>query len=370
MLWIISILSFIPVVLYFQYSERWRRIWKNTSLWTSDRSLSGPFLSVIIAYRNEERNLPELLQSLSKQTYRGWELILVDDNSEDNGLENCSALIDNLGVQVKCLTNAGRGGKKSALQTGAKHAKGELIVTTDADCTFKDNWLTSIAHYYNENGSDLIIGPVRQIQSEGFLSSFQLYEFTALQITGGAAALNNNAIMLNGANLACKKSLYLDADLLAKVASGDDMFLLEWAKKKKLNIHYLKSKEAIVYTPTEPTFGKLIKQKSRWAVKARNYSDATILLTGAVVALTNLLQAVFMLGAFFYPSSALLFLVAFIIRVAADVRIIKEGSKFFSFIPCLRLLIMYQLIYPFYMLLVLAYPLFFKLQWKGRTIKT
>ncbi|MCU4162400.1 glycosyltransferase [Carboxylicivirga caseinilyticus] len=370
MIWIISILSFLPVVLYFQQSERWRKIWKNTSSLTFDGSLNGPFISVIIAYRNEEKNLPVLLRSLSNQTYRGWELILVDDYSEDNGIENCSALIDNLGVQVKCLTNADRGGKKSALQTGAKHAKGELIVTTDADCTFEDNWLSAIAHYYNENGSDLLIGPVQQIQSESFLSSFQLYEFTALQITGGAAALNNNAIMLNGANLACKKSLYLEADMNDKVASGDDMFLLEWAKKKNLNIHYIKSKDAIVYTPTEPTYGKLIKQKSRWAVKARNYSDATILSTGAVVALTNLLQAVFMVGAFFYPSSALLFLVVFIIRVAADVRIIKEGSKFFSFVPCLRLLFFYQFIYPFYMLLVLSYPLFFKLHWKGRTIKT
>lgn len=366
---ILLFICIVPVVLYAMQSERWIRVWSNTSSVDITEKPDGPFLSVVVAYRNEEINLPKLLDSLKKQNYPNWELILVDDHSEDNSLNHCQKWIGQFPNEIRTLKNEGEG-KKNALLTGVKQAKGELIVTTDADCVVEKDWLKSMAFFYQRYSPDLIIGPVRLLEENSFLSRFQLSEFIALQISGGAAALNKKAIMLNGANLACKRSVYLEANLVKNIASGDDMFLLEWAKKQQKKIAYLKSPKAFVYTPTEPTLSQLLRQKSRWAAKARHYSDKSILWSGFVVATTNLFQLFLLVIGFAYPQYSLFFLLAFIARVVADVRLMHSGSDFFTYTSCVRQLLVYQLIYPFYVLVVMLYPLFVPLQWKGRKIKT
>jgi len=366
---IFLLICILPLVLYVLQSERWIKIWNNAPSVDVPENPDGPFLSVVVAYRNEEINLPSLLDSLKKQNYLNWELILVDDHSEDNSLNYCQKRISDFPFEIRTLKNEGEG-KKKALLTGVKEAIGELIVTTDADCVFENDWLKSMAYAYQRFAPDLIIGPVRPLEEDSFLSRFQLSEFIALQMSGGAAALNNKAIMLNGANLACKRSVYLEANLVNHIASGDDMFLLEWVKKQLKKITYLKSPKAFVYTPTEPTPGQLLRQKSRWAAKARHYTDLSILWSGFVVAITNLLQLFLLIIGVIYPQYSLFFLIAFIARVVADIRLVQSGSVFFTYTPCVRQLLVYQLIYPIYVLVVLFYPFFVPLQWKGRKIKT
>jgi len=354
--------------LYLLQTEKWRKVWNQTPIFQSEKQEKAPLISVLVAYKNEQENLPNLLSSLSQQNYTNWELILIDDHSDDKGLHACKDLINHFPFDIQCIPNSLGQGKKQALQTGAKIAKGELLVTTDADCSFGPDWLQTIASFYTNHNSDLIIAPVRLLNNSGLLSTFQAYEFTALQITGGASALNQSAIMLNGANLACKRDLYLNADLLNTIASGDDMFLLEWAKKEGKKVHYLKSPKSMVYTPCEPTFSKVLKQKSRWALKAKHYSDKKILVTGALVSLLTLVQLVLFIAAFFNPFISLVFILLLTSKLMVDYRLLRAGRYLFGLMPCLRLLLFFQLLYPFYVLSVFIYPLFVPLTWKGRKI--
>ncbi len=369
MVWMLLLLSVIVLVLYVYQSEQWLYTWNQSPDLELEDQTEGPLITVVVAYRNEAPNLPVLLNSLKKQGYKHWELVLVNDHSEDAGLSDCMDMLSSFPVQVYTLNNQEEG-KKQALLTGAKAAKGELIVTTDADCVFDPDWLNIIAQYYQINSPELMIGPVRQLEDDSVLSRFQAVEFIALQISGGAAALKQQAIMLNGANLACKKAVYLEARLNNRIASGDDMFLLEWVKKRHLKIEYLKSSKAIVYTKTEKTISKLLKQKSRWALKARHYTDRKIITTGSIVFFVNLLQLVLMITGIINSHYVIAFLGLFVVRLITDIRLIQSGSYFFTYLPCIRQLIVFQLIYPLYMLLVMVYPLFFSLKWKGRKIRT
>ncbi|MBS2099531.1 glycosyltransferase [Carboxylicivirga linearis] len=368
MLIIFLIFTGLIFFLYLLQTEKWRRVWKKEPVFITENLDQPPFISVVVAYKDEQDNLPNLLSSLSQQIFTNWELILVDDYSEDEGLNVCKELVNRFPFSIRCLSNSSGQGKKQALQVGAQMAKGELLVTTDADCSFESNWLQTIASFYKKHNSDLIIAPVRLKNDSGLLSAFQAYEFTALQITGGAAALNHSPIMLNGANLGCKRDLYLNADLMNTIASGDDMFLLEWAKKQGKKVHYLKSPKSMVYTPSESTYSEVLRQKSRWALKAKYYSDKKILVTGALVSLLTLMQLVLLVTAFFNPFSAFVFVLLLVSKSVIDFRLLREGSYLFGLMPCLRLLLFFQLLYPFYVLSVFVYPLFVPLTWKGRKI--
>ncbi len=365
MIWYLLLLAAIPFVFYFIQMERWSKIWKNSSDFVAEES--NVCLSVLVPYRNEMANLPSLLNSLSSQKYGNWELILIDDHSEDEGLNKLSDILNNLEIQVKCIRSSGEG-KKAALATGAEIAKGDYLITTDADCTFHPLWLQTIASFCSNNNSDLVIAPVLQLSDGSALSNFQISEFIGLQLSGAASALNGKPIMLNGANLACKRKLYLQADLNRNTESGDDMFLLEWVKKNGYQIGYLKSTDAMVYTATEKSVFSLLAQKARWAAKSRHYSDKDIIQSGLLVGSINLVLLILFIGSILNPFLSSFFLIFYIIRLVADYRILLAGSTFFVYASCVRELIIWQLIYPFYVLTVALYSILLPLKWKNRRI--
>lgn len=369
MLWLLSCIILLPLVFYTIQSERWRITWLKTPNAKYQDEDKAPFLSVIIPFRNEKDNLPVLITSLAQQTYKNWELILIDDHSNDKGFNLIEDVLYQFPVKVNAYKNLGEG-KKQALATGTQAAIGEFIVTSDCDCTFEKDWLKTIAFTFAKDSPDLIIAPVRQLHDKKTISDFQVSEFIALQVSGGAAAINQKAIMLNGANLACRKDVYMQSDLRNSIDSGDDMFLLEFLKDRNKKVHFLKSRDAMVYTPTEPTLHKLLKQKARWASKAKNYIDDDILKSGLVVTTTNLVQLILYIQLFLHPIFIYLFVISFIIRLIVDMRLINAGKHFFTYQPCLRKMIMYQLLYPLYVLVVVLYPVIKPLDWKGRKIKS
>ena len=99
-----------------------------------------------------------------------FEIIVVDDFSEDNTIEVVENFIKTNNVQnIRLLNqhysllltpNSRLMGKKAALNWAINEATGELIITTDADCRMGNNWLRTIADYYTTKQPKMIIGPV------------------------------------------------------------------------------------------------------------------------------------------------------------------------------------------------------------------
>ena len=99
-----------------------------------------PKVSVIIAMRNEQEQVIHLLSALNKQVYPidRLEFILVNDHSTDSTLE----ILENLAIDNLRVLNMPEGmfGKKSAIAFAMKEAKGEIILASDADCSFSPLW--------------------------------------------------------------------------------------------------------------------------------------------------------------------------------------------------------------------------------------
>ena len=113
------------------------------------KNLDLPAVSLLIAARNEEKNLPKLLTALAKQTYPKdkFEIILLEDRSTDATAEIAKKyqnILPNLTITHIKNVSTGINPKKNALQIGINQSKFDWLLLTDADCVPPENWIQSM----------------------------------------------------------------------------------------------------------------------------------------------------------------------------------------------------------------------------------
>lgn len=117
-----------------------------------------PLVSVIIAARNEEEAIGKTLESLTRQSYRNLEILVVDDRSEDRTGEIAGRWTSDSPPKVKVIRvdalPEGWLGKNHAMYTGYRHAQGNLLLFTDADVTFHPDAIRSAVGYMREHRAD------------------------------------------------------------------------------------------------------------------------------------------------------------------------------------------------------------------------
>ena len=280
--------------------------------------------SIIIPFRNEAQNLNPLLASLSKLNYPPslFEILLVDDDSEDDSVNLISTFIENTRIDIKIVKNIRRSDapKKDAIETAIGQAKFDWIVTTDADCLVPENWLQTIDAFIQEYEPKCIVAPVNYHIEESFLDKFQLLDFLSLQASTIGGFGINKPFLCNGANLCYEKQAFFDVKGFTgntHIASGDDIFLFE----KMLdtypgNIHFLRSDEAIVTTKPQSTLRKLFSQRIRWAAKSTAYKNNFAKFVGITVLSMNTLLVITLLLAIFNMFNWQLFLLLIFIKLS------------------------------------------------------
>jgi glycosyltransferase involved in cell wall biosynthesis len=358
-------LLLIPVLFYFLFIRQNYGFLRIAQPFISEAS-SFHKVSVIIPCRNEENNLPFILGDLESQDYDAdlYEVLVIDDNSTDNTFREASAY---KGIKnYKVLHNPDLG-KKSAIGFGVDHASGELIITTDADCRFGRKWISAYATAYSTEHPDMIIGPVQLKERPGFFGRFMELEFLSLQGVTAGTALAKKPVMCNGANLFFKKEAYLrhSGNLHPEILSGDDIFLLHSLKKDPdAEISWLNSPDGMVTTSQAHSFFSFIKQRARWISKAGSYKDSLSIALSVVTFVTIISIVFFMIAGIFRYEFCLLFLASFFIKSIADYQLLKEITKKYKKTGLLKWFLPSQIIYPFYVLVVVFYSLVGEKSWK------
>ncbi|MDR1678318.1 MAG: glycosyltransferase [Prevotellaceae bacterium] len=317
------------------------------------------FVSVVIPFRNEAENLPHLLEKIAAQTYRNFELILVNDHSSDEFKIQDSTCK---------LINAQGFGKKSALKEGIAQARGELIVCTDADCLPSANWLKSIVQFAEKSQAGLIICPVRLASPHSVFEKLQTLEFVSLIVSGAGAAAVGMPILCNGANLAFRPETWQKSldELAENEVSGDDMFLLISTKRRGEKIAFLKSRDAMLETSPCKTLSDFFNQRKRWAGKAKSYTDWQILSVSSLVFALSALQVGFFAAGFFSPNLWKTAAAIWLIKTAADTCLLFRARRFFAITPLLKFIPVLSVVYPFYVLWAAVGGLFGHFRWKER----
>lgn len=332
--------------------------------------------TVIIPARNEAANIKACVDSILNQDYPtdAFEIIVIDDFSEDdtafivNALSQQYSQVRLIQLADHCKDGETLAYKKKAIEIAVAEAKGDWILTTDADCIVPKKWLLLYNAYIQEHQPCFVAAPVMFIKTAGILNQFQVLDFLALQGITAAAVGAGKHSMSNGANLGFEKTAFIAVggyQGVDHIASGDDMFLMH---KMKQTLHkpvgYLFHPDAIVLTAAMDTWKSFIMQRIRWASKARYYDDRSITMVLTLVYFFNLS---FVLLAFMGSWSTLLIALAF--KTFFELFFLDPVAKFFRLQPELKHFVLYQ---PIHIVYNIAAGLFGQLKtysWKGRKVK-
>ncbi len=316
-------------------------------------------VSVVIACRNEEENLPGILKTLSEQDYPDslLEIVIVDDHSSDKTFETAYSFKSPFRKVV--LQNEGIG-KKQALRVGINASSGTLIITTDADCTAGSNWISSISAFYHVSGADMIICPVAAAVQKGFPGWFRELEFLSLQgITAGTAAADL-PVMCNGANLAFTREIYQkhSGNLHDEISSGDDIFLLQSIKKEPAaKVEWLESTDALITASSPPSIGSFLNQRRRWFSKWTAYDDPFTLFLGIATFAAILIQIFYTALTFYDIKFGIELVIVCLSKWLVDFLILYNTTVRYKKRTLMRWFIPSQIIYPFYVAIIALYSL-------------
>lgn len=337
--------------------------------------LPETFISIVVSARNEEESIILFLQQLQKQDFPPhlFEIIIVDDASEDYTFLKISEFIDYSNLSIQLIKEPFHLGKKKCLSKAIELAKGDIIITTDADIVYRNkNWLASISHYFATENPNLLIMPIDYYEPKSVLEIFQVIENLALTlITAGFTGIKK-PFLCNGANLAFKKQAYLKANGYEEhlhLSSGEDVFLLEAIKKQDVNlVHYSVNRALIVKTKATTHLKTFFYQRVRWAQKAkynRNYLNA---FTGFLIVIANMILLAFFV-AILKKSIIIPYLSIFVLtKFVFDFLLLFLASDFLGRLYYLIWIIPFSCVYWIYALVIGVSSLFVKPIWKSKPI--
>ena len=324
-------------------------------------------VSVIVCTHNELSNLKKLIPSLLSQNHPDFEVIIVDDRSDDGTydflLENQSDQLKFARVdQVHDHINA----KKFALTMGIKAAKHDILLFTDADCTPNNsNWINEMTGSFNQD-TEFTLGISPYSQSKGLLGQFIQFEthWTAMNYIGFALA--GNPYMGVGRNIAYRKSTFLDHKGFSKIqhiTGGDDDLLVNDLAHKR-NTKVVMGADSLTFSLPKQTWSEYLKQKTRhWSV-GKYYRLKDKFLLG----LQNYANLVFWLALiilavqannYIIPAGMLIFRMLFITIL------VNLTSKKFGYRMNIWLVPMMDILYVFYASIFGTIALFTKkVKWK------
>jgi glycosyltransferase involved in cell wall biosynthesis len=199
---------------------------------TSQNKGSRQPVSVIICARNEADNLESFLPSILEQDYPDFEVIVVNDCSEDNSyiilgkylLKYPHLKVSTVNKDPKFTHN-----KKFAQFIGIKAAKNEILLFTDADCKPEsEKWLGGMTSHF-DGKTDFVLGYGGYIRERGFLNKYIIYDSLTIAMQYLGMAIRGIPYMGVGRNLAYRRSVFFNNKgfgLHNHIVSGDDDLLV------------------------------------------------------------------------------------------------------------------------------------------------
>lgn len=235
-------------------------------------------VSVIICARNESENLRMFLPAVLEQDYPDFEVIVVNDCSEDDSFDVLGKYLEkypNLKVSNINKDPKFTHSKKFAQFIGIKAAVNEILLFTDADCKPEsEKWISLMASRF-ENGIDFVLGYGGYIRGKGLLNAWIRYDSMTIAMQYLGMAIRGRPYMGVGRNLAYRRKIFFDNKgygAHSHVISGDDdLFVNSHAKKSNTGTEF----RIESHTRTLPVakFSEWIKQKKRHMTTAPYYKN-------------------------------------------------------------------------------------------------
>ena len=228
-------------------------------------------LSVIVPVYNAEATLPALFDSLSAQSYKDYEIVVIDDFSHDR-----TSLIAR-GHQCKLIALSKNHGPAYCRNIGVKNASGEILVFTDSDCIADYHWLANIHRCFSNNSVTAIMGRLIMMPSNLLGDSISALGFPA----GGAIGfdkiwkVNQDGFTdsLSTCNCAIKKNAFEKIggfDESFPFPGGEDSLLAYNLRKFNYRIKY--RPDVLVYHAARDSFANFVKWQFKRGISSYIFS--------------------------------------------------------------------------------------------------
>ena len=281
-------------------------------------------ISVIIAARNEEKHLPNLLESLISQNYpqENYEIIIVDDRSEDKTAavvkkyqsQNSSIMLLQVKSELKHLL-----GKKGALDKGIRSAKHDILAFTDADCVPTKNWLTQINSHFTED-TDVVAGySFIQYTNRFFKYLKNLERSSVFAVVAGSFGWNWGVTITAG-NMAYRKKLFDEVGgfgEIGKIRSGDDDLMIQKMGKFVRKMKFMFHPDSVINTGRDSTTSLQFNHETRRGSKWRHYPTAIKIMTLFIFVYYLIFTGCF-LGFLFAAISTNLFIIIIFLKIIPE----------------------------------------------------
>jgi len=334
-----------------------------------------PKISVLIALRNEEKNLELLLNGLINQTYPAdkFEVILINDHSTDG-----SELVFN---QFKNERNLDHFkwlnldneifGKKKAIAKGIEEAVGSYLLFTDADCQMSESWISDMLICQQNTQAAMVCGPVL-LSYNSLIEKVQAIEFSSLIAVAASSIAIHKPTLCNAANFLVRAQDVKEAQVLRKdgnLASGDDVFLLHAMKLQGKTIAFCRIEGAEIETLPVKSFSDFKAQRIRWAGKWRSgFSGSNQGLAIGVWLFHLLFLSGLYLSALNFGSNAFLLIVG--LKAVFETFFLKPFNHHKAYQKNIGEIWLMQIAYSLYVLYFgIIIFLSNKYQWKGRNYR-
>ncbi len=367
-----------------------------------------PFVTVIVPARDESTVIETCLASIFAADYPEdrFEVIVVDDLSEDatpalvrrfegrlraqssrvavledGSEEEVESSQERLRLlQMPENLERTRAHKKRAIEKGVAHARGDVILTTDADCIVPRGWIRTMAACFDDVDLDpedhrvtaFVSGPVVYRVEKSPLMRMQALEFLGLVSFGAGVIGLGYPVTCNGANVAYRKDVF-DAlggfSGIDHLTSGDDELLMQKvARETPHRVRFCSTPEAAVETDGIRTLRGFIQQRRRWASKGMHYPSTGLVASLAVVYLFHVVLVAAALALPFWPALLPAVGIAFALDLAAGVALGGQAAVHFGRANLLLWLLPTEILrLPYFVAIGIA-GAFGGYEWKGRRV--
>lgn len=197
-------------------------------------------ISVIIPMYNAEGTIEKCINSLTQQTFKDYEIIVVNDNSTDDSINIIKKY-----KKIKIISLKENVGAGTARDIGANNSKGKILAFTDSDCILPKDWLEKINNDFKKKDIVGVAGTYNESEGKSFIELFSFYEL--IYRREGFPEFINTA---SSSNFACLKSIYKKAGgfkTLFKTFTAEDMDLsyriskigkIYWDKENGIKHHF------------------------------------------------------------------------------------------------------------------------------------
>ena len=237
-----------------------------------------PGVSIVVCAHNEENNLKDYLHTLLNQDYPAFEVIVVDDGSEDDTYTILEQYVQQSNRLYHTFVPRGArviSSKKLALTIGIKAAKYDYILLTDADCRPESrHWIREMMSGFQNEKIEIVLGFGPYFEAKGILNHIICYDtlFSGLQYMGMARC--GHPYMGVGRNLAYRKDTFFGNNgfqgLLNERAGDDDLLVNKIANRSNTTV--VCNPNALTWSPPKRTWYEWIHQKRRHLSVSPRYS--------------------------------------------------------------------------------------------------